>query len=121
MIQKPRRRCWTPRREFADRSNRTSNDSASSILRELLCRWIRRPSNNCAISATSNEDWMSKGKAYCPECRAETPVRVQPIFEGFEKVGEKRTCTFCGNAVQDGVKPEAPPTSVSSKTVADLF
>ena len=64
---------------------------------------------------------MSKGKAYCPECRAETPVRVQPIFEGFEKVGEQRTCTFCGHAIQDGVKPEAPPTSVVSKTVADLF
>ena len=64
---------------------------------------------------------MSKGKAYCPECRADTPVRVQPIFEGFEKVGEQRTCTFCGHAVQDGVKPETPPTSIASKTVTDLF
>jgi hypothetical protein len=64
---------------------------------------------------------MSKGKAYCPECRAETPVRTQPIFQGFEKVGEARTCTFCGHAIPEGHATEIPRTTVASKTAADLF
>jgi hypothetical protein len=40
---------------------------------------------------------MGTEKAYCPACKTETAPLVKPVFRGFQKVGETRTCPFCGH------------------------
>lgn len=42
----------------------------------------------------------------CPLCGKETLVRREPVYEGFQKVGETCFCTECGGEVpaDDGVQ-----------------
>jgi len=37
----------------------------------------------------------------CPECRKETFLRREPVYEGLKKVGEKLFCVSCGKPFKD--------------------
>lgn len=65
---------------------------------------------------------MSGERAFCPSCKSETAVRVKPVFSGFEKVGEERSCTFCGHAVVAQAPSEQSHGQRSkAPSAADLF
>jgi hypothetical protein len=62
---------------------------------------------------------MASETAYCEHCKSRTPVVVKPIFQGFEKVGEERTCPFCGHRLDAGAaKPETAGGKGAAKSAA---
>lgn len=49
----------------------------------------------------------------CPACGEETLVKREPVYDGFKKIGEKRTCASCGHEFGDDedvptVNPKKP-------------
>jgi hypothetical protein len=60
---------------------------------------------------------MAKASFYCARCETETAPLIKPLFDGFEKVGERRTCPFCGSEVQPGAGPapgKKPPRGLGA-------
>ncbi len=43
----------------------------------------------------------TRREAWCPECKRESWIVTRPQYDGFRKVGEIRTCFFCGHVFPD--------------------
>lgn len=41
----------------------------------------------------------------CPQCGQEALLIREPVYEGFEKVGERRKCSACGYFFADDEEP----------------
>lgn len=44
----------------------------------------------------------------CPVCKEETLFRTEAVYDGFQKVGEKRICTSCGTEQASAGGKSAP-------------
>ena len=51
------------------------------------------------------EDHKS-GQINCPNCRRQTLIIREPMFDGLHKVGEQIRCTECGTVFEDEDKVE---------------
>lgn len=51
----------------------------------------------------------------CPVCGKETLVIKEPVYEGFNRVGERMKCAVCGHRF------EAPAESAPAKKVPAIF
>lgn len=56
--------------------------------------------------------------ATCPHCQKETLFTVEPVYDGFRKVAERKTCSACGKTL-DGDSP--PASSSKPDPLAALF
>jgi hypothetical protein len=63
---------------------------------------------------SANEECIVSGplEIICPACGEEALVKREPVYEGFKKVGEKRSCSACGAELpdEDSLKPAARPS-----------
>jgi len=55
----------------------------------------------------------------CPHCGEEALIKVEAVYQGFEKVGERRICTSCGQELSGGDSEESQKESVDP--LAALF
>ncbi len=53
----------------------------------------------------------------CPACDEHAFIRREPIFDGFQKVGEKRICSNCGHEFAD----EEVPEQTKPNPLKDIF
>lgn len=62
-----------------------------------------------------------KKKVICSNCNEDTFLRVEPVYEGFKKVGEKYFCMVCGcEYEQDNMPEEVEEENCSLFSADDL-
>ncbi len=44
----------------------------------------------------------------CPHCGQEALIKVEAVYDGFTKVGEKRICTACGKELEGAGASSSP-------------
>lgn len=61
---------------------------------------------------------MSKREIDCPQCKTQTIVRKEPVYDGFKKTGEIYICTGCGLRFDT---KEATPFVEAKKPLAHIL
>ncbi|MBL7114176.1 MAG: hypothetical protein ISS35_00290 [Kiritimatiellae bacterium] len=56
-------------------------------------------------------------EARCPACGEQTFIRREPIYDGFQKVGDKRFCSDCGYEFEEEETPQSP----KANPLKDIF
>jgi rRNA maturation protein Nop10 len=48
---------------------------------------------------------------HCPVCQEETLFRLEAVYDGLRKTGERSICTQCGKALSSSPKADSPASA----------